>query len=117
MYFLVEETAVLAFCDPVIFLGKYEQTAGNLKPLQDAPVLQSLIHRHPEIIFANREQYRSAKIPGVPDWVLLAPHAALLPNRASVGDLSMVYTVARAPLRFQIDQSGMADQALVPGSG
>src|SRR5262245_49304637 len=29
----------------------------------------------------------------------------------------MVYTVARAPLRFQIDQSGMADQALVPGSG
>ena len=50
---LVPVTAVLAFQDPVVFVGPDDQATRNTKPLQHAPVFERLIQRHTKIVFAD----------------------------------------------------------------
>src|SRR5829696_5023146 len=50
---LIPVATVLAFENPVVLVGPDDQTARDAQTLQDAPVFQSLIEWHTEIVLAN----------------------------------------------------------------
>src|SRR5258708_32440582 len=50
----------------------------------------------------------------VSDRALGPPDLVLFPDRTTGHELAMVDAVARSPLRFEVDQAGVRDQALVP---
>src|SRR5436189_6313117 len=68
---LIKVTAVFALRDPVVLLFPYDEPAGDLQPLQHRPVLQRLIHVHPEIAPAYAHQDRRSEAPGIPDRILI----------------------------------------------
>lgn len=90
MHLLEKEAIVLAFLNPMVLFGENNQTAGNAQPLQYAPIFQRLIKWNAKVVFTNRQQNRRAKVFRKPDWVLFAPHFALLPNRTTVVYFAMV---------------------------
>src|SRR6266545_2768146 len=111
--FLIPVAAVFAFGDPVVFFGPHDEPAGNTQALQHAPVFQRLIKWNAEVVFADGEQDRRAEVFGKADRILLAPNRSLLPNRAAITDFARIDRVAGAPLRLEIDQTGVTNQCFV----
>ena len=117
MHFAKEKAAVLTLLDPVVFFRKDDQTTRNAEALQHAPVFQGLIKRHAKVILADSKQDWRAKVLRQADRVLLPPNLALLPDGAPIVDFAMLEDVTRSPLRFQINQTGVADETFVARRG
>lgn len=113
----IPKAAVLPLEDPVVLLGERDQLARDLQPLEIAPILHRVVHRHAKIDFTHGQQHRCHPtrlfrvVADQAHRILLPPHRTLLPNRPAVPDLPMVDSIAGGPLRFQIHQAGMRYQA------
>ena len=111
--FAVPVSTVFALHDPVICIRKDNQSTRNLQTLQYRPVLERLIQRNAKILLAYRQQNRCAELLSEPNRILLAPDLAAFPDGTAHAQFTMINGVAGTPLRLEIDQTGMADQAFV----
>src|SRR5580765_481412 len=113
LHFAVPELRVLGVEHPVVLVGEDDELALDALALQRRPVFERVVDRHAEIVFADRDQRRRLELRREADRILLAPDRALFPDRPAVADFAAVDRVRGAPLRFEIDQAGMADEAAV----
>lgn len=68
-------------------------------------------------MLADAQQDGGVEVFRVADRVLFLPDLAVLPQGAARFDLAMINPVARAPLRFEIDQAGVRDQGFIASGG
>src|SRR5262245_40626187 len=117
MELLIEEPAILTFLYPVVLFWKHNKAAWNPKPLQHAPVFQCLIERDSEVVLPHRKKNGRAEVFRTANRVLFSPDLSLFPDRPTVVQFTSVDGVARAPLRLQIDESGMANETAIASRG
>src|SRR5262245_38851489 len=113
MKFLIEEPSILPFLYPVVLVWKHNEAAWNPEPLQHTPVFQCLVERDSEVVLPHRKQNGRVEVLRSTDGVLFSPNLSLFPDRPTVIQLPKVDGVARAPLRLQIDESGVANETAI----
>src|SRR6185295_4291643 len=108
LHFLVEVTTVFALQYPVIFIREDDKTARDPLALKRGPVLDCVVHWHAEITLAYGHEHWCLEARRIADRVLLAPHGTLFPRWAAIHDFAAIDGIARAVLRLQVDQPGVA---------
>src|SRR5437762_11938124 len=112
-HFLIEEPAVLALQNPVVFLRPDDEPGGNLLALERGPEFERVVHRHAKIALTHRHEHGRVQVRGAAHRALCPPDRMVLPRRPADVALAIVVEVARGPLAFEVPLARMAHQGAI----